>query len=128
MSDFNLYEFPKDHVGRKTYVSVPGHSRSIPDVYLGYGANGRRHVLPEYGGDPLNFAVGDAPMVMRDMGEYRSPLEANTVITSRSQHREHMRRHGVVEVGTQKLGTMGGGERASMGRAGQDIARALQGR
>lgn len=45
------------------------------------------------------------PMIMRDIGEYRSPLDG-AMITSRSQHRDHMRAHDVVEVGNEKIGAM----------------------
>jgi hypothetical protein len=43
-----------------------------------------------------------APMIMRDIGEYRSPID-NTLITSRSKHREHMRVHDVIEVGNERM-------------------------
>jgi hypothetical protein len=45
------------------------------------------------------------PMVIRDIGEYRSPLDG-AVITSRSQHRDHMRAHNVIEVGNERIGSM----------------------
>lgn len=122
----DLYEFPKDHIGRKTYVSVVGHSRSVPKIYTARGFDGRSHVLPEYGGDEANFVGGTGPMIMGDIGEYTSTLDG-TRITSRSQHRDHMRQHGVIEVGTQPVGSMGRTERAPVTRAGHDIARALQG-
>lgn len=41
------------------------------------------------------------PQVMRDIGEYVSPIDG-TFISSRSQHRDHMRRHGVIEMGNDK--------------------------
>lgn len=40
--------------------------------------------------------------VMADMKEYRSPLDG-TVVRSRKHHRDHMRKHGVIEVGNEKL-------------------------
>lgn len=46
-----------------------------------------------------------SPMVMRDIGEYVSPLDGQH-ITSRNQHRDHMRAHDVVEVGNEKIGAM----------------------
>jgi hypothetical protein len=46
-----------------------------------------------------------APMVMRDIGEYTSPLDGS-VITSRSAHRDHIRRHDVVEVGNDFVKTV----------------------
>jgi putative FmdB family regulatory protein len=42
-----------------------------------------------------------APQIMGDIGEYTSLMDG-TRITSRSHHREHMKRHGVVELGDAK--------------------------
>lgn len=39
-----------------------------------------------------------APRVMSDIGEYTSLMDGS-VITSRSHHRDHMKAHGVVELG-----------------------------
>lgn len=122
---FDLYEFPEGYSGRKTYVSVQGHSRSIPKMYTYVGADRRNYVLPECGGSDVGFANGAGPTIMPDMAPYRSPLEAGVVISSRPQHRAHMRHHGVVEVGTQPIGTMSVQDRAPINRAGADIARAL---
>jgi len=41
------------------------------------------------------------PMIISDNVEYKSTITGE-MITSRSQHREHLRRHGCVEVGTDK--------------------------
>lgn len=58
-----------------------------------------------------------APMLIRDIGEYRSPLDGQ-MITSRSQHRDHMRTHDVVEVGNESIGSMkAASDRASSGPA-----------
>lgn len=43
-----------------------------------------------------------APMVMPDIQPYRSTLTGEE-ITSRSRHREHLRAHGCVEVGNERL-------------------------
>lgn len=45
------------------------------------------------------------PMVIRDIGEYRSPIDGQ-MITSRNQHRDHLRAHDVVEVGNEKIGSL----------------------
>lgn len=45
------------------------------------------------------------PMVIRDIGEYRSPIDGQ-MITSRNQHRDHIRAHDVVEVGNEKIGSL----------------------
>lgn len=42
------------------------------------------------------------PYVMEDMKPYRSPLDGSYV-GSRSTHKAHMRQHGVIEVGNEKL-------------------------
>ena len=67
---------------RKTYVQDPVTFELVPkDEYV-------RH------------ADVDAPMVMPDIGEYTSMVDG-TRITSRSQHRAHLRQHGVIEVGNE---------------------------
>lgn len=103
---FDLYTFPADYIGRRTYVSVRGHSRSVPVIYTYKGTDRLNYILPEYGGDMSgyeNYAFGvSAPMILRDCAEYVSPLD-NTVISSRSSHREHLNRHGVIEVGNERL-------------------------
>jgi hypothetical protein len=40
------------------------------------------------------------PYIISDIGEYRSVI-TREMITSRSQHREHLRAHGCVEVGNE---------------------------
>lgn len=44
----------------------------------------------------------NAHFVMNDIAPYKSVLDGQWV-SSRSQHREQMRRHGVVEVGNERL-------------------------
>ena len=45
------------------------------------------------------------PYVVRDIGEYVSPVDG-THITSRPQHRDHLKAHDLVEVGTEPIGHM----------------------
>jgi len=104
---FDLYEFPESFSGRKTYVTVRGHSKSIPCVYTYKGMDGRNYVLPEFGGDwsgydNFSHAV-QTPMIMRDISGYASPIDG-AQITSRSEHRDHLRRHEVIEVGNERIG------------------------
>lgn len=121
--DFDLYEFPKDHVGRKTYVSVRGHSKSIPVIYTYKGYDGRNYLHPEYGGDWSGYVTGQqAATVMRDIGEYTSVVDGSH-ITSRSQHREHMRRHELIEVGNERMPSR---QEAPMPSMGRDIKRAIE--
>ncbi len=57
---------------------------------------------PEYSAPKRSETVA-MPMIMRDIGEYVSTLDGER-ITSRSQHRDHMKRHDVVEVGNERIG------------------------
>lgn len=57
--------------------------------------------LPVHCEQPMQRAIV-APMVAADIQPYRSMCDG-TMITSRSQHREHLRRHGVIEIGNEKL-------------------------
>ena len=47
----DLYEYPADHIGRKTYVHVQGHSRSVPKYKTYLGVDRRNYLLPEFGGN-----------------------------------------------------------------------------
>jgi hypothetical protein len=53
-------------------------------------------VLYERGHEP----VAEGPMVIDDISPYRSQVTGE-MITSRSQHREHLRAHDCVEIGDQ---------------------------
>lgn len=65
------------------------------------------------------------PMIMRDIGEYRSTLDG-TMITSRPQHRDHMRKHDVVEVGNEKVGKMAAAAQAASSGVDRDLAMAIK--
>lgn len=99
--NFDLYEFPESHIGAKRYVSVRGHSRSIPAIYTYKGADRLNYILPEFGGT-YDGVPGYAPNIMRDMEAYVSPLDGST-ISSRSQHREHVLVHNVIELGNETV-------------------------
>ena len=43
-----------------------------------------------------------APQVIKDIDPYVSMIDGS-LITSRSQHREHLRAHGCIEVGNEKM-------------------------
>ena len=47
-------------------------------------------------------AENRSAMIMPDIDPVRSPIDG-TMLTSRSRHREHLKRHGVVCVGNEKL-------------------------
>jgi hypothetical protein len=116
----DIYEFPADWIGRKTFVSVRGHSSSIPKPYTYRNAEGRNCLLPEYGGEPDNASM--SIQIMPDIGEYTSVVDG-TRISSRSHHREHIRRHELIEVGNERVRSTAG---AQMSRSGQDIKQAIQ--
>lgn len=120
----DLYEFDADHIGRKRFVSVRGHSRSIPKYKTYVGADGYNYLRPEYGGDWSGLGQTSA-YLMADKAAYLSPID-RTVVEGRSAHREHMRVHGVLEAGDMKLGEHSGRERAPMPSAGHDVLRAMQ--
>ena len=64
---------------RKSYVQIGG-------------------VLYEKGTEPERAPQG--PMLMKDIKPYRSMADGS-IITSRSKHREHLRRHNCIEVGNE---------------------------
>jgi hypothetical protein len=120
----DLYEFPDGYTGRRTYVIVAGHKDLVPKIKTYYGLGGKNYLLPEYGGDGSG-TVGNTATLMPDKLEYLSPMDG-TLVTSRSTHRDHMRRHGVEEAGDIKMGSMSRNERSPMGRVGPDVQRALE--
>lgn len=79
--------------------------------YRAVWKNGR--LLAEYEGDRLVYLAPEytspkrsdlsAPMIVRDIAAYRSPVD-NSVITSRSAHREHLKAHDLIEVGNEPIG------------------------
>ncbi len=111
MSDeLDLYDFPADHIGRKKYVSVQGHTKSIPAYKTYRGTDGRNYLLPEYGGDWGGYGVSTT--IIPDKAAYLSPLDGK-VVEGRAAHREHMNRHGVYEAGDLKIGDLSRGRNAS---------------
>jgi hypothetical protein len=119
----NLYEFPDDYVGRKTYVSVRGHVRSIPRYKTYLGSDSRNHLLPEYGGDEI--VDNGSAYLLPDKSPYVSPLDGSYV-TSRSTHREHMRRHGVIEAGDMPMPTRQTNRDVHSPVSGYDIAHSIK--
>ena len=78
--------------------------------------------LPQHCGATMTRRVC-APMVANDIAPYRSMCDG-TMITSRSQHRAHLRAHGVIEVGNEKLPE----RKSTLGKAGdlkRDIAEVI---
>jgi hypothetical protein len=100
--DFDLYEFPNGHIGRKTYVSVRGHSRSVPVVYTYKGCDGRNYIHPVYGGTVSPMGSGSQQTIMRDIEPYMSVVDGS-YITSRSHLREHIKQHDLIEVGNERI-------------------------
>lgn len=100
MSHIDLSEFPPDWKGRKTYVHVNG-AGVVAQCYT-YWSGGYK-LLPEYGGPAPETKASDRSFqLVRDISPYRS-VETGEVISSRSQHREHIRTHGLIEVGNERL-------------------------
>jgi hypothetical protein len=124
-TEVNLYEYDEHHVGSKSYVSVDGHTRLVPKYKTYSGKGGKRYLRPEFGGT-WDGSLGASATIMPDKLEYLSPLDGKTFVTSRSTHREHMNRHGVVEAGDMKIGSSTNIERSPMGRVAPDVIRAMQ--
>ena len=57
--------------------------------------------LPECCGQRMERIIC-APQVIKDIDPYISQIDGS-LITSRSQHRDHLREHGCVEVGNEKM-------------------------
>lgn len=121
----DLYEYPDSHIGSRSYVSVRGHSRSIPRYKTYLGRDSHYHLSPDFGGDPYD-SCGATFYYLPDKAAYVSPMDGSE-ITSRSAHREHMIKHGVIEAGDMPVGHMQGAKRGadmpSVGRTVADILR-----
>lgn len=63
------------------------------------------------------------PYVFGDKGAYVSPMD-RTLVDGRTSHKEHMRKHGVVEAGDMKLGETSRSQEPQ--GVQQDIKRAIQ--
>jgi len=120
------YEYPDDYKGRKTYVSVLGLSGMYPKYQTYMGSDGQNHLLPAYGGD-FSHIADSTPFLMPDKTPYLSPIDMK-MVEGRAAHREHMRKHGVVEAGDLKLGQMTADREkyGGLGAVGADIKRAIQ--
>ena len=123
MTDVDLKEYPKGHKGRQSYVFVRSLGKVVAACYVWHTGNGYEP-LPEYGGPAIDSKRTGSVQVMRDMGEYTSPIDG-TRIGSRSEHRDHVRRHDVVEMGNERIGSMERPQHSDR-RAGYDIKRALE--
>lgn len=57
--------------------------------------------LPAHCGQRMTRAVC-APMVITDIQPYKS-MKTGEMITSRSMHRDHLKQHGLIEIGNEKI-------------------------
>lgn len=125
---FDIYEFPSDHIGRRSYVTVRGHTRSVPIIYTYKGADGLNYVRPDYGGTydgahlQTDYAAGLCITHFADIQGFVSPLDGS-LVSSRPQLTEHCRRHDVIQVGNDKWNVPD--DRAPLDRPGHDIKRAI---
>lgn len=104
MHDASPYrEYPEGHTGRKRYVNAVGYG-IVAACYAYTGYDGRYYMSFDAKGQAKYGETVCAPFVMRDIGEYKSPLDGS-MVTSRSEHREHMRVHNVIEVGNERMPT-----------------------
>ena len=86
---------------RRSYVQIDGQlaEKTGPNSAILAGVN-----YYNFGGRWLaeNGPGQTAPMVMNDIQPYRSQIDGSW-ITSRSAHRAHLRDHGMIEVGNEKV-------------------------
>lgn len=101
-------------------MTVPG--LGVVAAYYTYHDGSAHRVLPEYGGEQIDTKSIGGFQFMKDIGEYTSTLDGSR-ITTRSAHRDHMRRHEVVEVGNERMPARRDEPMPSIGR---DIQRAMQ--
>lgn len=78
---------------------------------------------PTYSGEKRSALP--MPMVMRDIGAYCSPIDG-AMITSRNQHRDHIRRHDVIEVGNEKIGQITAARDAASSGVDHDLAQSIK--
>lgn len=69
-------------------------------VYAEYEGDTLVYLAPEYSAPNRSDTI-KAPYFIKDIGEYRSPIDGS-VITTRSAHRDHMRAHDVYELGNDR--------------------------
>lgn len=87
-----------------------------------YSPVDKRDETPVHCGKPMERRFSP-PHVIEDMKPYISPLDGKPV-KSRKAHRDHMVRHGVIEVGNEKL-TRPATQRKDLPGLEQDIYNAM---
>lgn len=110
-------EYPPDHIGIRSYVTVKGFAYFVPKLYCFLAGDGRYYLIGDESVKPV------APMIMKDIEPYKSMVDGS-MITSRSYHRDHLRDNGLIEVGNEK--PKGKMPSKPMDRAGYDIKRAME--
>lgn len=78
-------------------ASAEAHAKRFPAAPHGYDGPGLYNLASGYMMDQPQDDVICAPMVMRDIPEYASPIDGR-MITSRSWRREDLIRNGCIEV------------------------------
>ena len=66
-----------------------------------YRSFARMDELPECCGESMERVISPV-MVMGDIAPYKSMIDGS-IIQSRSRHREHLKDHGCIEVGNEKM-------------------------
>lgn len=103
-AQIDLKEYPEGFQGRRAYVYVEGHG--VLAACYTYPSGGKHNLRPEHGGPAYgDKSTGNRMYVMGDIGEYTSTVDGSR-ITTRSAHREHIRKHDLIEVGNQRIGSM----------------------
>lgn len=125
----DISEFPKGYAGRRRYVKVCGVPGLVACCYTYYGSDGRSYLHPDFGGDlagvPARSDTITMPYVVRDIGEYKSPIDG-VMITSRSMHRDHLKAHDVVEVGNERMPAAPSAQKTDTRPIGEAIKRRIE--
>jgi hypothetical protein len=99
-SSVDYREYPASFTGRRRYVWTADHG-VVAYCHVYRGHDGRYYLLEDDRGIPKQSGLS-APYVVRDITPYKSPID-NTMVTSRSAHREHLKVHDVIELGNERV-------------------------
>ena len=118
----------------KSMVNSQSFEDNYDKIFSGKVQRGRFRQDPEtrkfISADEYNEKYGNQSAdagyyVIEDMSEYKSPLDGS-MVGSRSAHRAHMREHGVIEVGNEKLKEAKRSYNPQKGEIEQDLMRTMR--
>jgi hypothetical protein len=81
------------------YSLAFGDRKPVRGSFVWDSAQGKMVSKDEY---YANKSEVNAPIVMNDIQPYKS-MQTGEMITSRSTHRQHLKQHGLIEIGNEKI-------------------------